>query len=270
MTEEQTKTREIPPWVSIALIALCLAGGVAFVVWQWRGEPDKERVVVNDPRASADPMRPMPNRQGRRMANAPGRWRMDPAADGVMPMGNPGWRVKSGYTVMAVAKQGQNRDFVYGYLRPLNAAPETSALRIAQFRLLHDPTMAQTLKVTPDQMARLKALPELTVSSGVPGVAVTAAMKIETADRERLISLWNTYEQAAAGPAKAQAEKALLAGLDELGKKNLEPTRQEVAALARQIKVILTPAQWGAFTPNPAASSMPSATPPPTSVPAGQ
>ena len=62
-------------------------------------------------------------------------------------------------------------------------------------------------------------------------------------ERTELETLWTAYMQAADGSAKTDAEKKLIARMDEIAKTELDATRKELAAKIDDYKKILTPEQ---------------------------
>jgi hypothetical protein len=126
--------------------------------------------------------------------------------------------------------------------------------------LLSDSNWREHLKLTEEQLTQLR--------SKVPAPQV---MKLDPQDSLRLAGLWKTY-QTAASAAKGAAEKAFLAAVDEIGKKNIPVYKEYEAKRAEAIKAALTPEQiklyrsaGGTKAPpaNPKAAVSPVATPTP-------
>jgi len=227
---KESKTRDIPIWLTALVIVLCLGGGAWLVKWYMKETPTQ---VVDIP----DDKVPQGNnwRQGRQANNNGGMFRnnnqlpqKDINANGVQPWGRNGFRVKTGDTIMNVTYSGKGFDISPQYLNI--RTPAQAELAVMRMSILGDPNWREALNVTEDQLTKLRKVP------------LPKSMTLDKEDKEKLSELWKAYHD---GPSdkKAAAEKELLAGLDEVGKKNLAATKEYEATRAELVKAALTEEQ---------------------------
>src|SRR5687767_15064716 len=123
---EVTQSRSFPAWASALVIVACLAGG-AWLVWAFvAGGGPGERIVVLD--------------------HAPG--------DGVRRSARDAWRIDAGTAGAQVRKAdtapgGYQIDFFFERYEFL--APEEIDVLTKTRRIVREKSVAQQLKVTPDQ-----------------------------------------------------------------------------------------------------------------------
>jgi hypothetical protein len=106
---------------------------------------------------------------------------------------------------------------------------------LARWRIARDPAVAKALNISDDQKKKLEAIP-----------GGNATMVVDDAGRKKMLDLWAAYD-AAAADKKAPAEAALKAGLADLAKSALEPTKKQVADRVTAVKTTLTPQQLEQF-----------------------
>src|SRR5258706_2042466 len=265
----QSKTRDIPIWLTGLVLLLCIGGGGWLIMWYMRDNPNHVVEIPEDKTANY-------------AAGGKGAWRnasggnqggtrlpkINPDADGIQASGRSSFRAKIGNTLMLINSSGSNRyDFV---LQPLNArTAEEAEMSVMRMSLLSDANWREHLKLTEEQLTQLR--------SKVP--PPQQAIKLDVNDRNHLPGLWKTYQDAAAA-VKPGAEKAFLAAVDELGKKNIAAFKQYEATRTEAIKAALTPEQIKLYrsvggtkapaaAPKPAVpAAVPVAAPTPPSVPA--
>jgi hypothetical protein len=232
---KESKTRDIPIWLTALVIVLCIGGGAWLVKWYMKEQP-KQVVIIPDDRV-------LPN-------NARGIWRGQPNvangngnngfraqpqrdinANGVQSWSKNSYRAKVGDTVMMViynANGNGHFDISPQYLTM--RTPAEAEMAVMRMSILSDASWRDHLKVTDDQLEKLRKVP------------APKSMTLDPADREKLSELWKAYHDGAADK-KAAAEKELLAGLDEVGKKNLAATKAYEATRAELVRAALTPEQ---------------------------
>jgi hypothetical protein len=238
---KESKTRDIPIWLTGMVLLLCIGGGGWLIMWYMRDNPNRVVEIPEDKSANYA------------MGNA----------DGIQASSKTSYRAKVGNTLILINSTGTNRtDFVPQFLNALT--PEQAELSMMRMSLLSDANWREHLKLTEEQLNQLR--------NKVPQ---PQQMKLDQNDRNRLGGLWKTYQDASAS-AKPAAEKSFLAAVDEIGKKNITAYKQFAATRAEAIKAALTPEQitlyrsaGGTKPPpaNPKPAVTPVATPTPTPTP---
>ena len=233
IAQPNSKTRDIPVWLTGIVLLLCIGGGGWLIKWylQDKGSvvqiPDDQVVAStgNGGRGAWRGQLAGANGGGFRPADLRNR-----DADGIHPSGRNSFRAKTGGTVMLINQSGSGRyDFIPQYQNP--RTPEEAELTMLRMSVLADATWREHLKVTDEQLKDLRKK-----------VPAPQSPRLDGADLARMNDLWKAY-QAASNADKPAAEKTLLAAVDEIGKKNLTTFRQFEASRAQAIKSILTPEQ---------------------------
>ncbi len=250
---------QIPAWISAVIVLLCIAGGVAFLVWQMRGGGSvTETVMLSNPvdaGASARAeraARPERRTDGQRNAGRRGVLVDAAAPDGVHAGPRQSMVVKSGKTAIQVS-QNNGEPVFYGYYFNLPTPAGSTELMQIRGAVLNDPTWAKTLGVSSAQLEKLRG------ASRGPG------MVLDDADVSRLRELWKAWDLAT---DKSGAEKAIVAAVAEVGEKNRGATQQAMEERIAAIRAVFTPEQLakyrssGADTAKPA--TRPSAKTPPS------
>jgi hypothetical protein len=264
MTEsKESKTRDIPIWLTGMVLLLCIGGGGWLILWYMRDNPNRVVEIPEDKSVNYATgngggggrgiFRTQGGQAGPRLP------RINPNADGIQASSSTSYRAKVGNTLILINSNGGNRtDFVPQYLNARSA--EEADLSMMRMMLLSDSNWREHLKLSEEQLTQLR--------SKVPAPQV---MKLDPQDSLRLAGLWKTY-QTAGSAAKGAAEKAFLAVVDEIGKKNIPVYKEYEAKRAEAIKAALTPEQiklyraaGGSKAPpaNPKAAASPVATPAP-------
>jgi Spy/CpxP family protein refolding chaperone len=159
-----------------------------------------------------------------------------PPAEGVQQTRPGNYQVRAGEVVMFASKGPNDTDWNLRTLynkSDLLPADQQAAL-VARMRLTADGAYAKFLKVSDEQIAKLKE---------IPATASIAEMAMPPDDLARLKAAWAQYIAA----QKSDNEQAVVKLLKELGVKNLAGTRAAITARADQIKAILTPEQIAPF-----------------------
>jgi Spy/CpxP family protein refolding chaperone len=221
----QSNTRDIPVWLTALVVMLCIGGGGWMTIWYMRDRP-RQVVEIPDDKVVAV----TPNRGN--MKNVAGAIRTRAAApdvDGIQSWARNSFRAKSGGTILFVNYKGTTAfDLVPQYAN--TRTPEEADLAVMRMSVMNDATWRENLKVTDEQLEKLRKVP------------APLAAKLDPADRATLTELWKAYHD---GPAdgKAAAEKNLLASLAAIGQKNLAAAREYEANRAKAIREALTPEQ---------------------------
>jgi len=261
---KESKTRDIPIWLTGMVLLLCIGGGGWLILWYMRDNPNRVVDIPEDKSASYATAgnggggRGIFRTQGASQAG-PRMPRINPNADGIQASSSTSYRAKVGNTLILINSNGGNRtDFVPQYLNARSA--EEADLSMMRMMLLSDSNWREHLKLTEEQLTQLRIK--------VPAPQV---MKLDAQDSLRLAGLWKNY-QTAASAAKGAAEKAFLAAVDEIGKKNTPIYKEYEAKRAEAIKAALTPEQIKLYRsaggtkappPNSKAAASPVATPAP-------
>jgi len=239
----ESRTRDIPIWLTGLVLLICVVGGGWTLLWYMKSDA---RPLVDIPE---DKVMAQGNGKAWRGALAGGANvpRVDRNADGVQPYGRNSFRVKIGNTVMLANYGGNGRvDLQPQY--HTNYTAEESELITLRMSILGDPTWRDYLKVTDAQLEQLRKVP------------TPQSLKFDDAERSKMMSLWKAYHDGASAQ-KPAAEKALLAALDDYGKKNIAAYKAYEANRAAAIKGALTPDQIkmyrsaGKTPPKPAAAA---------------
>jgi len=230
---KESKTRDIPIWLTGMVLLLCIGGGGWLILWYLRDNPNR---VVDIPQEKAASYATGGGgggkafRTGGAGQTGPRLPRINPNADGIQASSATSYRAKVGNTLILINSNGGNRtDFVPQYLNARTA--EEADLSMMRMMLLSDSNWREHLNLTEEQLTQLRKK-----------VPPTQVMKLDPQDSLRLAGLWKTY-QTAASAAKVAAEKAFLAAVDEIGKKNIPAYKEYEAKRAEAIKSALTPEQ---------------------------
>jgi Spy/CpxP family protein refolding chaperone len=226
----QSKTRDIPIWLTGMVLLLCIGGGGWLIMWYMRDNPNRVVEIPEDKSVNYATGNGGRAWRTQGAGQAAPRIRINPDADGIQASSKTSYRAKVGNTLILINSNGGNRtDFVPQYLNA--RSPEQADLSMMRMSLLSDSNWREHLKLTEEQLAQLR--------NKVPPPQV---MKLDPQDSLRLAGLWKTYQNAVSS-AKPAAEKAFLAAVDEIGKKNIPAYKEYEAKRAEAIKAALTPEQ---------------------------
>ncbi|MDQ3440190.1 MAG: hypothetical protein M3478_07545 [Planctomycetota bacterium] len=218
--------RPVPGWVSVAVLAGCLLGGAWLLWWFVAGSAPRERTVT---------LKEVP-RQARRGGPSPvgSMFRqLTQAATGVLVVKGDEWHVRApGSAVMRVLKRAAGGfDVNFYYDRNDLVTPEDLALLTFRAQVANNDIAARAASVTATQLAAFKKLQSQT------------GMLISPAERLEMTELWEQYAASSSAESKSAAEAAIVERLETIGKKNLDPTKQQMSTRAAFVKSLLTPEQ---------------------------
>jgi hypothetical protein len=212
---------DLPTWLTVVIVLLCVGGG-GFLVFKYFTNPPKVVTVPlsQSPRPgdgrARNPNRPPPQVQAE--------WTND-----VRPVNN-GFQARSGPALMWVRKPAGATAPVINvdYRQPILSDLEMNLRRAPA--LAKVPEQAQRLKLTPEQVEKLKAIRPL------------RGMKMSADEGKQVTEAWAAFESAA--PDARQVKKdALLKLLADLGAKNLEPTKAAATEMIKSIRGVLNEEQ---------------------------
>jgi hypothetical protein len=230
---KESKTRDIPIWLTGMVLLMCIGGGGWLIMWYMRDDPNRVVEIPEDKTANYATANGGGGRAWRTQgtgAQGGTRIRVNPDADGIQASSKNSYRAKVGNTLILINSNGGNRtDFVPQYLNARTA--EQADLSMMRMALLSDSNWREHLKLTDEQLTQLRK-----------NVPAPQATKLDSTDGNRLATLWKTYQNAASS-AKPAAEKSFLAAVDEIGKKNTPAFKEFEAKRAEAIKAALTPEQ---------------------------
>jgi hypothetical protein len=235
---KESKTRDIPLWLTALVILLCIGGGAWLVKWYVQATPrqvvaipeDKNPVPVRGTGFRGNPQNGFTgnnNPRNNRGGNFTGTNR-DINANGVQSWSNTSYRIKSGDTIMNVNYVGDKFDFSPRYLNVQTV--EVAEMIMMRLGIMSNAGWRDYLGVTDEQLAALRAVP------------LPRSETLEPADKARLSELWTAYHSGSAD-TKAVAEKKLLAAVEEVGKKSRLAAVAFDASRADMVKAALTPEQ---------------------------
>ncbi len=153
------------------------------------------------------------------------------ADDGLKQTSDKSWSVKGGRAFMNVRRKDDGSlelRFVY----PFDSLPrETVALIQTRWGLKEVEKLADTLSITPEQLAELKT------------VSPATDMPVSSADKQNLRALFENY-LATKDPA---SETAVVQAVGELDARYYDATRERIEAAATQVKNIFNADQQAAL-----------------------
>ena len=160
--------------------------------------------------------------------------------DGIHALGGNMFRVQSGEFFMTVPPKEttyapirltvNRRDFL---------TPEQRGL-VQLCNQFQNPALTGGLSLTADQTKQLGNLKTQLNGNGY-------VLVISDADHDKLKNLWADWNAAKDNMAKANAEKAMLAGEKEIGIGNIAASQKHYADLAAAIKKVLTNEQFASY-----------------------
>jgi hypothetical protein len=233
---EAPPVRDIPIWLTLLILLLCIGGG-GWVVWKYTNTNPPEPITIapGHPRAAlVKNWRPSEDGGGGGPSRGP-RKNQDDDSDGVKSLTpNRSWRVRAGNAYMFV-NVGRKGDLEISPNYRSIYTPEQNQLVIMRQRLLQDEAMREFIKVAPDQLAKLKNVP------------APEGMKMGADEKKKLDELFQAYRNAKDSKAQEAAEKSLVSALDEVGKKRFEETKAYMVKRVEAIQSALTPDQIKLF-----------------------
>jgi hypothetical protein len=219
-SDESSGRFNLPPW-AIALIIAAVLGGGGWLLWWYAfgGSGPSEHAIV------------IQNAENLHLDGMP-KQRTPPKPVTLNKDGS--YTVRSGEFAMFVTKTKKgtlNFEFFNpGYT--VVAPEDRTILRIR--RDLSIGKVPSDVTISPAQLAAVKKIPAIN------------AMTITAADQQSMRALWDSYV-AAKGPDQNDAEKKVLAALEDIGKRNSDATKVAAAARAKQVAALFTPEQLEAL-----------------------
>jgi hypothetical protein len=222
-SKPQGLTQQQRTMIGVVGLALCLLVGGGILYLMLGSGPKQRKITVDPNQQTADPTYRPQARPVRRAA--------------IIMEDSDTWVARGTSGAMYVRKDGgvfklepfhPNRDFLTN---------DQVSLVSGFVRATRDEAMAKEWGISADQITRLKAVD-----------LRTSKMSVSDKELGELRQLWDDYQKAGDGTGKAEAEKKVIARLDELGKANLEASRKAYAQRLNQIKSILTPDQIAKIT----------------------
>lgn len=241
MTSEQTG-RQVPAWVFLLVILLCIAGGIAFVTWYFKtSNPISESVVLKSEDQLASERQAAGREVRGRGARPDRRGRDDQRArrDAVIRFagrqdGATRWRVIGhGLNMTVTQREGQEPSFSFRYVGG-NSLLDDQQRQIAalRWRVLRDRSVADHLKITDEQIARLRELP---VSNDI------------VVPEEQLAQMRQVWATVQPPQRNREAERQILSLLQGISSSAEQPTRENWAQQIARIREVLTDEQVAAF-----------------------
>jgi hypothetical protein len=219
---DQPAPNPLPTWLSIPIILICLGGGGWIIHWYVMTDPiSHESKILGDPPAQVQwPAGP----GGGRNRGLPPRRIQD----------RTGGRYEA-FTEQAHADvtvaNGKATFHLIAYMNYAFVPDEPKKTIFAARNLIRDATRTAALKLTPNQINKLR------------GLTWTLTMVVKPEDKELLGKQLAQYV-AAAEKDRPAAEIQALKTLDEIAARSTEATRQEAIDHANQINSIITPDMW--------------------------
>lgn len=212
-----SRSGDLPTWLTVIIVTACVAGGGYLGYWYFAA-PAKTVTITIDPQRQPDRNRQRPDQRP-----AVVDWTND-----VRPV-DRGYEVRADNTRMRVGR-AENGAFTVqpGYRSQLLPSDESQFLRLQSRVVLAAQT--ERLKLSEQQVADIRKF------------RFNRGMTLLPEDRAALVEAVTAFDKAQ-GPAKEEAKKALLAKLDEVGKKNIEPTKAELIAYVANVKGVLNEEQ---------------------------
>ena len=240
---DQPPVRDIPVWLTLVILLLCIGGG-GWLVWKYTNTNAPGPIVItpSNPRAAlVKNWKPedasTANTAAMRTSRRPTQ-QQDDDSDGIKPLApNRSWRVRAGNAFMSVSVGRKNpNDLELSTNYRSFYTPEQNQIVIMRQRLIQDQAMRDMIKLTDEQLDKLKKVPP------------PEGMKMSDDEKKKLIDLFNAYRAAANNPnAMEAAEKAVVAALDEIGKKRFEETKSYMVKRVEAIQTAMTPDQVKQF-----------------------
>jgi hypothetical protein len=219
--------KSVPSWLIVAIIAICLAGGGWLAYSQWFSGPSEGAEI------DIGPVSDQYIRRGRPVQVA-----ANLNKDGINPGGVGFYRVQQGDFYMVLApSETAFAPISIQYTKIAASVPQNDRVLIQLCRQTANGAVANTLKLTPDQIKQLAALRK----------QFPAGMTIAEADRNKLRQMWKDWNIAKDPGEKKAIEAPMLAALKEIGTKSIEPSKKQYSDLAVQIRKIVTDEQIKTF-----------------------
>jgi hypothetical protein len=255
MSSQTNQSQGLPTWVTALILLLLLVGG-GWGMWRYfEGGSGASSATADMDLTDGNVVSPpgVPTGQGFGRRQRQPNFAQFAAAiaanmpDGVMPTGS-GYLIKAGTARLDIDRPNLRGDWRYrfSYAIPNLIPPDQQEVLRAARRVTNDPAAAQQAGVTADQIQQLRAL-------GFGG-----GMVVDQPDRNQISTLFHAWLSATGRsattaplastrpitaipttPEAQAAEQKLLAALADIGKRQIDPTRQSLADRASHIHAIL-------------------------------
>lgn len=257
MIESKPPVRQIPLWLTIPLILVCLGAGGWFLHWYWKtqvnGTASASSVYIDNPEPDTQAGTRANLRGPRGGGGGP------PMADGIYDRGNR-TIIRAGEYLL-IAQPSVDGKTTTMSLRHNGPAPAKNNDLIVAQRLASDPATARTIGVSPAQLKQLRPLIH------TPAIAASlrggGELAMEPADLQRLQALCKAYTAAGAGAAKTAAQEQVLKAVAETGGKSMNAQNDAVAKAVAEVHKIITNDQFRAFAEFQATGTAPKLAAPP-------
>lgn len=236
MIESNQKVRDIPVWLTALILLLSLGGGGYLLSWYIKDKPRAKEIVKVDlptPRGGNNWRGPGGTRGtggtgGNPTRNTPS----NSGGDGIRTSANrPNtWNVRSGESLLYVTVDRSGALELSPSYVTQSLTPDQAQLLLMRRRLLSDKPMRDHVKLTDEQLTKLKNIPDF------------KGMLISDDERSQLVKLFEAWRKAPSAD-KPKAEKEVLTTLAAIGKKQLEPTKAFDSGRAQSVKDIVSAEQ---------------------------
>ena len=227
-----------PPAIAAIVLLLLLVGGVGYIMWDTSGFAQKN--TLNDYERAGD-WRGFGQMGSRRFEPPQPVGQFEAPAQGaeqIIKRNEKRYAVMSpGIAADATLNNG-NWDLVLRYDDWRVFSPETRQAFGSLLAATERPNEATAAKVTPDQVAKLKAL------------NVRRDMVVSAESKQELSNLWNTYITATSNDDKKKASQPFFDKFREIAKNSLPNTVEAMNKHATDIRAILSQEQIDTLRPN--------------------
>lgn len=234
MSDTEPSRREVPAWVFVIVILLCLGGGVGFVYWYFAGgSPVGREITLKAGQENAvNQPRPQGNRGNANRNNV--RRQPTPLQMVSAPDDKREYRLR-GRSLMLDVVDNRNQPDVFNFRSSGRGLLDADQLEIARlrWRVLNDQPVAKYLNLADWQLAKLRAMD-------------TNNAVIADDDRAKVAALWDSQD-VWNKPIPPDSQQMLIALLDQIGERSAEATKAKWTANIEAVKSIITPEQLEAM-----------------------
>jgi hypothetical protein len=224
-SHQDAESPQVPRWVGV-MVAVVLVGGFVGGGALWA----LTQFMKPNPAELTEVDAPIQARIAAQIRAQP------PPSDGITQPRPGTYQVRAGEVLMFATKPANAADWSLRcqYNKSDLVPVDQLAALTARLRLANDTVYAKFLKVTDDQIAKLKE---------IPAVSNVGEMVLSPDDQARIKALWTQYIAA----PKPDLEQTIVKSLQEMGQRSLAPTRAAITARADKIKTILSAEQIAPF-----------------------
>jgi len=240
--QPQGQMRDIPIWLTIPIVLLCLGGGAYLVYGMFTAndKPGKQELSADEakargiqPGAVRGAARQAPGAGGSRWTGGGGTRGQAPARDGIVETQRRGggfsnYTVTAGSALLQIADGRPPQITQMSY--PNFLSQEQVLYLFDRRKAIDDPGARSRANVTSEQVQKLNDMPP------------PETMKATADERKDLLAKFAEWKTAAKDK-KADAEKALVGAFDKVAKGRFEETKAYALARIDMVKSILTAEQ---------------------------